>query len=170
MSNKLILEKDGVLVVKNHFLSVFLKWLSILVILICGLFAYMMIKKMSGWWRFLSIPIAVIFATYYTFCYAGVGKSTSEIILKITPSILLQSEMNVEIPVKRIVAVVDRSIYYDFNGNGPSNKGWHHVIDIEYLTDSNKKTFHLVGLGLSHADHLRVVDYLNSVLPLCKSI
>lgn len=164
MSNKLIFQNGSACVIRNRFLSVCLKWLSILVILICGLFAYMIVSKLLEWWRFLAIPIAVIFAIYYTIGYAKVGNDTSEIVLQITPDVLVQPEMNIRIPVNCIATVTDKSFYYDFDGNGPSNKGWHHEIDIEYFTDNERKTFHLTGLGLSHEDHQRVVNYLENTL------
>lgn len=166
LANKLVFQDGTACVIRNQFLSVFLKWLSILVVLICGLFVYMMVTKLSGWWRFLSIPFAAIFAIYYVFGYAKVGRNTSDVILEITPSVLIQPEVNVQIPLNSIISITDQSFYYDFEGSGPSNKGWHHVIEIEYLEEAEKETTHLTGLGLTHEDHLRVVNYLNGMCRL----
>lgn len=65
------------------------------------------------------------------------------------------------IKTKNIVSFEDKSYYYDFNGNGSSNKEWHHKILITYTNvDGLRKTL-TIELNLKHQNHGVLLNCMN---------
>lgn len=183
--DKLQINQKEMIVFANNFVEKFRKSLFYPVIVFCIFACFMTIKyDNTGILKYLIIP----FSIFYIICFKYHIKQ-HEYLLKTykfkvdTNSISFYSESKlIEISIKQIISIEDKSFYYDFGGNGPYNKGWHHSFMIEisngkefvdyidgeallvykYLEDDNIVELQIDNLNLKHEDYLKLIEYIKS--------
>lgn len=152
--DQLLINDNEVVVNKSQALSLFKKWLTLLVAFMCGIFSFVCITQTTSPFRFLAIPVFALFLIYYAFGYAKIGTKENRLILKVSRNTLEYCGFGAcIIKTENIVSVEDKSYYYDFNGNGPANKGWDHKILITYTNVDNLQKTLTIEHCLKHQNH-----------------
>lgn len=163
--DQLLINGNEVIVNKSQVLSLFKKWLTLFVALLCGIFSTVLITTTDTPFRFLSIPVSLLFVVYYALVYAKIGTKENLLVLKVDKNVLEYCGFGAcVIKTENIVSVEDKSYYYDFNGNGPANKGWDHKILITYTNVDNSQKTLTIEHCLKHHNHEMLLTYVNKFI------
>ena len=137
--DQLLISDDEVIVNKSQALSLFKKWLTLLVAAMCVIFSVVTITQTTFWFRYLTIPVFAAFLVYYAFGYAKIGTKENMLTLKVNGDeleyrnfvkfegkyIAVAKNKPCVIKMENVVNVEDKS-YFNNDDYGPGHRGWHH--------------------------------------------
>lgn len=183
--DKLKTNENESLVVCNDFIVKLVKCLYYFTIIFGIFMCYIIIKQQYiGIYKYLIIPFYIFFIIVFKNYVKQIVKENKNFKFKINKNNMSFYCGNnlIEIPTKQIKSIKDKSFYYDFNGNGPFNKGYHHVLAITILnnniiTDTLKNNFLKYEISenniilelesyafgnLKHKDYLKLIENIQS--------
>lgn len=185
--DKLQITQNEMIVFANNFVEKFRKSLFYPVIIFCVFLSFMIIKyDNTGIFKYLIIPfsiLVIICLKHHIKQHEHLLKTYKLKVDKNSVSFYSESKL-IEIFIKQIISIEDKSFYYDFNGNGPYNKGWHHTFKMKisngkefinnikgkallvckYLEDDNTVELQIDTLNLKHEDYLKLIEYIKSYI------
>ena len=182
--DKLEISNSEMKVFANHFTEKFRKYSIYPVMIFCAFLSFMIIKHANiGAVKYLIVPfsILIIICLKYNIkqhehlLYTYKFKVDKESLCFYSEAILI------EILIKQIISVEDKSFYYDFRGR--NNRGWHHVLNIKIangkefidsvdkkalfayknLKDDNTVELQIHSLNLKHEDYLNLINFLHTI-------
>lgn len=185
--DKLQITQNEMIVFANNFVEKFRKSLFYPMIIFCAFLSFMIIKyDNTGIFKYLIIPFSILFIIclkYHIKQHEHLLKTYKFKVDNNSVSFYSESKL-IEIFIKQIISIEDKSFYYDFNGSGPYNKGWHHsfkmkisngkefidnikgkaLLVYKYLEDDNTVELQIDTLNLKHEDYLKLIDRIHSYI------
>lgn len=177
--DKLEITKNEMIVFANSFVEKFRKYSFYPVIIFCIFLSFMIIKyDNTGIFKYLIIPFSILIIIclkYHIKQHEHLLKTCKFKVDKNSISFYSESIL-IEIFIKQIISIEDKSFYYDFNGSG----GWHHTFTMKisngkdfidninrkallaykYLEDDDIVELQIDSLNLKHEDYLKLIEYI----------
>ena len=185
--DNLKITENELLVYANIFIEKFRKYSLYPIIIFCTFLSYMTIKYANiVILKYIIIPFSILFIICLKYNIKINGHLIETYKFKVDKkSISFYSEnLLIEILIKQIISIEDKSFYYDFRGSGSYNKGWHHTFNMkisngkEFINNIDKKALlaykyleeddvvelQIGSFNLKHKEYLKLIEYIKLLI------